>query len=312
MDRAIGFIRETGPEQPFCLSLSTWAPHADDGQEDQYFWPRSCDGLYEDLTVPPPPLADPGYFESHPAFIRESLNRERWYWRFDSPEKFQRMVKGYYRMISGVDLALGRLRDELEQLGLAHNTIIILMSDNGYFLGERGFAGKWTMHDPSIRVPLIIFDPRQSGSVVGRVRSEMVLNIDVTPTILEFAEIAQPESYQGRSLLPLFGKRRANWRSEIFCEHLWDYPPIPQTECIRTTEWKYIRYPQHPDYEELYDLTNDRVEGSNLIDRSGNRDLADGFRNRCDRFFRLLVSTKSFNERILPGATRFDEECPNA
>ena len=85
------------------------------------------------------------------------MNRVRWYWRFDTPEKAQRMTKGYYRMISGVDAGIGRIMSELQSLGVADNTVVILMGDNGYFLGERGYAGKWLPHELSIRVPLIVF-----------------------------------------------------------------------------------------------------------------------------------------------------------
>ncbi len=139
-------------------------------------------------------------------------------------------------MIGGVDSALGRLMAELQKLGLDQNTIIILMGDNGYFLGERGFAGKWTMHDLSIRVPMIVYDPRQSEKARGKVINEMALNIDLTPTFLELAGVSIPARYQGRSLIPLIEGRTTKWRSEILTEHLWDCYDIPQTEAIRTEQ----------------------------------------------------------------------------
>ena len=70
------------------------------------------------------------------------------------------MVKGYYRLVHGVDIVLGRVLDELNRLKLDDNTVIIYSSDNGFFLGERGMAGKWLLHEESIRVPLMIYDPR--------------------------------------------------------------------------------------------------------------------------------------------------------
>lgn len=288
MDRAIEFIRDTGREQPFCLSLSTWAPHAHDGEEAQYFWPRACDSLYADVTIPPPALGKAEFFASLPEFVQKSMNRERWYWRFDTPEKYQRMVKGYYRMISGVDLALGRLMEELKHQGILNQTVIILMSDNGYFLGERGFAGKWSMHDLSIRIPLIIFDPRQSGRQNGLVRDEAALNIDVAPTVLEYAGLPIPDLYQGRSLIPVLEKRSEKERQEWFCEHLWDHPDIPQTECVRSRDWKYIRYPQHPEVEELYDLHSDPQEEFNLAGKAELQNHLKDLRSRCDRFFQGL------------------------
>jgi arylsulfatase A-like enzyme len=289
-DRALSFIQTCNPEQPFCLSLSTNAPHADDGSEEQYFWPESCKDLYQDVNIPAPQLSDPEFFEALPGFIQESLNRKRWYWRFDTPEKYQRMVKGYYRMISGIDRALGRLLSELKRMNLDRNTVIILISDNGYFLGERGFAGKWTMHDVSIRVPLIIFDPRLRGKNHGRVISEMVLNIDLTPTILELVGITIPSSYQGQSLVPFINGKNAPWRSEILTEHLWDRADIPQTEGLRTENWKYIRYLQHPEYEELYNLADDPWEGKNLAYNSVNRDQLNQLRQKCDQHVEKIKS----------------------
>ena len=267
MDRALDFIRGTGPEQSFCLSLSTWAPHAHDSEKQQYFWPSSCDDLYRDVVIPPPVLGEPSFFDSLPEFVKKSMNRERWFWRFDTPEKYQKMVKGYYRMISGVDMALGRLLDELKLLDRLKDTIIIFMSDNGYFLGERGFAGKWTMHDLSIRVPLIIFDPGLARARRGTIESSLALNVDIAPTILDLAGLSIPQEIQGGSLVPIINGSRVNWRKEILTEHLWDHPEIPQTEAVRTERWKYIRYPQHPEFEELYDLRNDPIEknGSSLI-----------------------------------------------
>jgi arylsulfatase A-like enzyme len=265
MDRALDFIRETGPEQSFCLSLSTWAPHAHDSEEQQYFWPSACDDLYRDVVIPPPVLGEPSFFGSLPGFVKKSMNRERWFWRFDTPEKYQRMVKGYYRMISGVDMALGRLLNELKLLDRHKDTIIILMSDNGYFLGERGFAGKWTMHDLSIRVPLIIYDPRMASARRGIIDSSLVLNVDIAPTILDLAGLSIPQEIQGRSLVPILDGSMDTSRKEILAEHLWDHPEIPQTEAVRTEQWKYIRYPQHPEFEELYDLQNDSFEKDNLV-----------------------------------------------
>ena len=288
VDHAIDFLRGACSNQPFCLSLSFWAPHADDGNPEQYIWPHACDGLYKGINLPPPMASDPVFFEGQPKFLKGSLNRERWHWRFDTPEKYQKMVKGYFRMISGVDRALGRLMDELNRLGMAQNTVIILLSDNGYFLGERGFAGKWTMHEPSIRIPLIIYDPRKQVIEPGSVSKEMVLNVDVAPTILELANLPVPEVMQGRSMLPLLKGDAAGWRREIFSEHLWDHPKIPQTEALRTESWKYIRYPRHSEFEELYDLMSDPNEEVNQAVDPRRGEMLENMRRRCDHFIEKL------------------------
>src|SRR5262249_55959528 len=133
-DKAVAFLDGLRPGQPFCLSVSFNAPHAEDNGPRQYFWPRECDGLYKDAVVPVPRTMTDAFFRAQPAFLRDSESRVRFNWRFNEPRKYQEMVKGYYRMISGVDRVVGRLRDELRRRGLAENTVILFTSDNGYFL----------------------------------------------------------------------------------------------------------------------------------------------------------------------------------
>src|SRR5690606_33831358 len=142
-------------------------------------------------------------FERHPEFLQTSMNRERYFWRWDTPEKYQTNMRAYFRMISGIDHAIGRVLDELERLGLAENTIIVYAADNGYYMGNRGFAGKWSHYEESLRVPLIVCDPRLPADRRGKVVEAMALNIDLAPTFLAYAGATIPENYQGRSLVPL-------------------------------------------------------------------------------------------------------------
>ncbi len=280
-DLGLAFLRERPKGRPFCLSLSFWAPHAEDDSTQQYFWPEACNELYRDVIIPAPPTSEPEFFEALPDFLKDSLNRVRWFWRFDTPEKYQAMVKGYYRMISGIDSVIGRLREELVRQEIEHDTIIILTSDNGYFLGERGFAGKWLMHEPSIRVPLIAYDPRLPQEFAGRVITRPALNLDLAPTLLDLARLPIPEEMQGRSFVPLMRGRNQQLRTEVFCEHLWDHPQIPQTEGLRTGSWKYIRYLKHPEYEELYNLNDDPNESQNLASDPGQSLRLQSLRRRC-------------------------------
>ena len=143
--KALDFIENVDSSKPFCLSLSFSAPHAHDSTKDQYFWQAETDGLLQGITMPGPELGEDKYFNEQPDFVRAGFNRLRWTWRYDTPEKYQHSVKGYYRMISGIDLEIGKIRAKLKEKGLDKNTVIILMGDNGYFLGERQFAGKWLL-----------------------------------------------------------------------------------------------------------------------------------------------------------------------
>ena len=241
------------------------------------------DGLYRDVAIPVPEMAAPEYYDAQPAFLKNTMSRTRWGWRFDTPEKYQDMVKGYYRMISGIDMVVGRIRDELARLGLDGSTVIVYTSDNGYFLGERGYADKWLMYEPSIRVPLVVFDPRAPRESRGLVKRDLVLNIDLGPTLMDLAGVPIPSQAQGRSLKPLLGRRTPAWRSEIFCEELWDHPEIPRSECVRTERWKYIQYPGHPEYVELFDLAADPDEKRNLAGDPGHARVLAELRERCGR-----------------------------
>jgi arylsulfatase A-like enzyme len=280
-ERAVDFIKNAPSNKPFCLTVSYNAPHAEDRSPDQYIYPQNTDNLYKDIVIPKPVLGSEIYFNQQANFVKEGLNRVRWYWRFDTEEKYQEMVKGYYRMISGIDSSIGIIRTALKDEGLAENTIIIFISDNGYFLGERQLAGKWLLYDVSLRVPLIIYDPR---SDIHKDISTNVLNIDIAPTILEYSGIEIPDSMQGVSLAGFTQQKEDPEinRDAFLCEHLWDREEIPSSEGIRTENYKYFRYREYPDHEELYDLKNDPMEKRNLAGKKRFENKLTELRIRCD------------------------------
>ncbi|MEM6522659.1 MAG: sulfatase-like hydrolase/transferase [Bacteroidota bacterium] len=260
--KALDYLAKTKKNQPFCLSLSFSAPHAHDGAPEQYFWQATTDPLLQNVKIPAASISDDKYFEALPGPIRDGFNRLRWGWRYDTPEKYQHSVKGYYRMISGVDLEITRIRNKLREMGIDQNTVIIIMGDNGHFLGERQIAGKWLMYDNSVRVPLIIYDPRVNKHLDVE---EMALNIDVPATIADLANVEVPESWHGKSLMPIVsGRSNTMDRDTVLIEHLWEFEHIPPSEGIRTDHWKYFRYVNDKSLEELYNLKKDPKEIRNL------------------------------------------------
>ena len=293
--QAIDFIdKNSTNKKPFCLSLSFSAPHAHDGAPEQYFWQAETDKLLQNTNVPGPELAEDKYFLAQPKIVREGFNRLRWTWRYDTPEKYQHSMKGYYRMISGIDLEIKKIRQKLKEKGLDKNTVIILMGDNGYFLGERQLAGKWLMYDNSIRVPLIVFDPR-----VNKHQDvyEMALNIDVPYTIADLAGVKQPKTWQGKSLMPLVNaEKKSIDRDTILIEHIWDFSEIPPSEGVRTKKWKYFRYVNDKTIEELYDLEKDPKEIKNLIGSRKYREVAQNLRLKLDE----LIERNSNEFRAAP------------
>lgn len=277
--RAIDFINQAPEDRPFCLSLSFSAPHAHDPAVDQYFYQDEFKALYGDVVIEGPLLADPPFFNSQPDYVRTGENRTRWHWRYDNADKYQKSIKGYYRMITEVDREIGKIRHALREQGMEKNTVIILMGDNGYFLGERQLAGKWLMYDNSLRVPLIIYDPRNTQP---RDIEDMVLNIDIAPTIFDFAGLKKPAAWQGESLAPYVkGEKPLASREAFICEHLWEVDIIPPSEGIRTKNWKYFRYIKDPGHEELYHLDKDPLEKKNL---AGKKRYADKLREMRQNF----------------------------
>ena len=241
--------------------------------------------LYEDLEIPRPPLSDPSFYNNLHPYLRDgTMNRDRWWWRFNYERKRREMTKGHWRLISGIDLVLGRVRHKLEELDLASNTVIILMGDNGYFLGERGYAGKWLPYEESLRVPLLLFDPRGRFSQAGGRPTQFVLNIDIAPTILDIASVPIPEEMQGSSLVPLArGEPPRFWRKDIWFEHLTMNATIRKHEGVRTDGFKYIRFFEaNPMLEQLFDLQEDPLETVNLVNSPKHRETLQKLRERTD------------------------------
>ena len=282
-DDSVEFIRGCTSDQPFCLSVSFSAPHPEDDNVKQYIYDTAYEDLYKDVTIPPPPVPGDDYFHKLPGFIQVSMNRLRWFRRFDTPEKYQRMIKGIYRLITGVDVQVGRVVAELERKGLADNTVVIFTSDDGIMIGELGLTGIWLMYEGSIRLPLIIADPRLDRSRHGARVSPMALNIDYPSTMLDLAGIKPPPEMAGRSLVPLVRGESVDWRKDFYYEHLFERETIPKSEGVRTERFKYVRYfERNPVYEQLFDLENDPNEVNNLVGTGQHQETLARLRARCN------------------------------
>ncbi len=293
-DQALEFLKGCDQKKPFHLSISFKAPHCQDSRDilsDQFPPDRSLEHLYKDVIIPKPYTASSEYHDRMPDFLKNSMNRDRWAVRFRSPARYQKSVKDYYRLITGVDLVVGRIRASLKQLGFDKNTIIIFTSDHGFFLGEYGFAGKWTPHEVSIRVPLVIYDPRKSPKV--KRRSEMTLAIDMAPTILDFANIKRPDRMQGMSLRSLVaGLEPETWRKSFFYEHWFTAGGrIVPSEGVRDQRWKYGRYlvpgkliEGDARWEELFDLKTDPNETVNLAQHPAYKEILEQKRKLWQRW----------------------------
>jgi N-acetylglucosamine-6-sulfatase len=196
-------------------------------------------------------------------------------------------IQPYYRRycetVVALDREIGRLLQELDNLGILEDTFVVYASDNGYFWGEHRMVDKRWAYEESIRIPMII---RYSDTAVGAGfrAEEMVLNIDLAPTLLELAGIPAPSFMEGRSLLPILRGRQTPWRTEWLYEYFKDFPyNVPAMQALRTERFKYIAY-EGKKGDELFDLRNDPQEKRNLLNT---RELRD-----------RLLSLKKMLERV--------------
>jgi arylsulfatase A-like enzyme len=265
---ALEFLRTRPPGQPFCLTLAFFATHAEDANPKQYLYQPESEPLYQNVTVPTPKTAGDEYFQRLPYFIANEKNegRVRWHWRFDTPEKYQTMMKAYYRMATELDATCGRVLEELKKQGVLDHTLVIFTGDNGYFHGEHGLADKWYPYQESIRVPLIVRDPRLPAARRGKTNDELVLNVDLAPTILAATGVPAPATMQGRDFAPLYlASQPPAWRDEFFYEHatIKNTDFIPSSQALVRKDVKYIYWPDFQQ-EELFDLQADPSEEHNL------------------------------------------------
>jgi arylsulfatase A-like enzyme len=277
---AIDFLRARPADTPFCLTVAFFAPHAEDGNKKQYLPQPASMSLYADTDIPVPPTATDAAFRALPAFLANARNegRNRWTWRFDTPERYQESMKNYYRLATEVDAACGRVIDELARQGVLDRTLVIFTTDNGYFHGEHGLADKWYPYEESIRVPLIVWDPRMPAAKRGATDDARTLNVDLAPTLLAAARVAAPAGMQGRDIAPLYlDAQPPAWRTEFLYEHpmLTSRDFIPASEAVVAHDWKYILWPDWG-VEQLFDLARDpREERDAVADPSNAQRLAD-------------------------------------
>ncbi len=265
---ALEFLKTRPDDKPFCLTVSFFATHAEDHNPKQFLpQPQSME-LYKDITVPVPVNATQESFERLPDFVGNEKNegRVRWGWRFDTPEKFQTMMKNYYRLATEVDSTCGKILERLKEQGALENTLVIFTTDNGYYHAEHGLGDKWYPHQESIRVPLIVRDPRMDADVQGKTNDALTLNVDLAPTILAAANIAAPANMQGQNMEPFYlSEEKPEWRSDFFYEHpmLKRTDFIPASEALVCKKWKYFYWPEF-DREQLFDLEKDPHEEHDL------------------------------------------------
>jgi arylsulfatase A-like enzyme len=172
-------------------------------------------------------------------------------------------VRNYSRTIVGVDQNVGRILSLLRTLGLAQDTIVVFASDNGYLFGEHGLGDKRAAYEDAIRIPLLIRYPRLGRRNITI--DAMVLNIDLTPTLLQLAGVPVPRAVQGSSMTPLLRGQVTSIRQAFLYEYFYEEGyDVPTIVALRHGGHKLVHYPSHPAWTELFNLRADPSETNNL------------------------------------------------
>jgi len=288
---AIEFLKNRPTNNPFCLSVSFFAPHAEDRHPQQYRNKPSSEKYYKDVVIPVPETSTIECLKALPPFIADekSESRARWHRRFDTPEKYQKYMKSYYRLISDMDEAVGRIVAELKKQGVYENTLIVFMGDNGYLQSDHQLADKWYAYEQSIRVPLIIYDPRVPEKSRGFANKNIVLNVDIAPTLVAAAGMPVPRVMQGYDLSKTYLSKKSNAiRTDFFYEHpfILNERFIQSSQALITTTEKYIIYP-HYKYEEYFNLKTDPKEVRNSFADIKNRKKIEKLKKRFELLKKL-------------------------
>ena len=260
-DDAVQFI-EKPHDKPFVLCLAHKAVH-------DPFEPATKDlDLYIRETLP----ERPNVMEDEQVKGKPALSRPDMGLRHDHPTRgvSESIERNQLRCLASVDRSVGKILETLQRTGALDNTFIIFTSDNGYLWHEHGLGNKGPAYEESIRVPLLIRYPKliKPGTRVP----QMVLNVDLTPTLLELGGAPASEGLHGRSFLPLLRGDKPQWREVALFEY-WqtkNWRRIPTWQAVRTENYKYIHYPDLQNMDELYDLSHDPYEMNNLINDPAN------------------------------------------
>lgn len=264
-DAALAWLKKPR-QKPFLLILGHKAPHGGPIVPEPKY-----EHAFDQVDIKKPVNYD-DFDRGKPQWLKQSVST--WHGHggpLYGLKEFPRFVRYYHATIASVDESVGRIYDALRQAGQLDQTLIVYTSDNGFVLGEHGRVDKRTMYEESIRVPLLVRYPRLVPRPVQV--PQMVLNIDLAPSILDICGAPPLEKAHGQSWKRLLAGDAQGWRTSWYYEYNYEkeFPYTPNVRGVRTDEWKYIHYPHgdgSPDRYtvELYHLKDDPLEMNNLID----------------------------------------------
>lgn len=262
---SIEFIRNSvNAKQPFAMSVFYKAPHRPVSPDPKF------DHVYKNThfrKLPNYGREAGKHFSKHLQLGRQYPRFEEW--GYSEEQSYQNALRKYHQLIYAVDQSIGMVLDELEKQGIADNTVIIFASDNGYFNGSHGLGSKVLPYEEGARVPLIIYDPRHPQSTHMRTTKSLTGGVDISATILDIANVKQPKTWDGVSLLPILDNPQNQVRSSLPHIQVWG-KEATRNLTVLNDRYKYIFwYYQDPKLglmatEELYDLDADPYELVNI------------------------------------------------
>lgn len=265
-------------EAPFCLSISFKAAHR----------PTTPDPQFDDVYAGKAFTKPGNYGREFAEHFSLQSKQGRQYVRFDEwgySDRYDEVMAIYHQQIYGVDVAVGMIRDALEDAGVSDNTVVIFTSDNGFFCGSHGYGSKVLPYEEASRVPLVMYDPRHENSGKGYRTDALTGNIDFAPTILELAGLEIPKEMDGKSLLSLYDDPQSEIHESLQLINAWG-PLVAQSLSVLTKDWKYIYWPYGADEftptEELYKVSEDRLELLNRIQKNQPPEVLMDMRKRYD------------------------------
>jgi arylsulfatase A-like enzyme len=285
--QAIDFMqRAAGRDEPFVLFLCPQLPHLD----HRFRWDAKEETLAryanEDIALPASWNDD---LSGKPPYLQTSRSHTKAVedYGYNDAECVRQHTREYYAVVTDLDAAIGEVLGVVDEMNLYDETLVVVTSDHGFFLGEHRLTSKVLPYEESIRIPLLVAAP----GIAPHDEDRLVLNVDLMPTILEWAGLPMPANLHGHSLLPLMRGEAQGWRSSFLYE-------APQPElgvwpnlAVRTDRWKYIETfaeaapsdETPPVFTELYDLQADPHEMSNRIMAPEYREVKERLKAELER-----------------------------
>ncbi|MCA8993957.1 MAG: sulfatase [Planctomycetaceae bacterium] len=274
-DYAVDWLKERNDDKPFFLYLSHKAVHANFTPAERHA------GRYADVKLSLPRGDEVTAENNAPRWVRDQKNS--WHgidFSYHSDAGLDYLYRRYCESILAVDDSVGRVLQQLKDMGIHDETLVIYMGDNGFMWGEHGLIDKRVAYEESMRVPMMMQCPALYKG--GKVVESVVGNIDIGPTVMHAAGIHTPAYMDGQSFLDLPNKPDMPWRDKFLYIYYWEknFPQTPTQFALRGDRYKYITYYGLWDTDELYDLQSDPGETRNLIHNPDYQKLAKEMENQ--------------------------------